>query len=129
MSKKIIVLSILGLTTLSMAMEGCYYDKSELLYPPSTCDTTTVTYSGTLKPAINTYCISCHSTGAGPSSGGGYILDTYAGVYDAAVTKGRLMGSLNHTSGYSAMPKGGGQLNICTLSQFQAWINAGAKNN
>ncbi len=129
MKKIISVISVLGLIVLLSTTEGCYYDKAQLLYPTSTCDTTNVTYSGTIKPVINAYCSSCHSTAAGPTSGAGYILDTYAGFYDATVTKNRLMGSVNHASGYSAMPKGGGQLTSCTLSQFQAWINAGAKNN
>ena len=129
MKKLTLALSTMGLIALFLASGGCYYDKEALLYPGgTTCDTATVTYSATVKPVINTYCISCHSTASGPSSGGGIVLDTHATLL-TYVNNGRLMGSLNHSSGYSAMPKGSGQLASCTLTQFQAWINAGAKNN
>jgi hypothetical protein len=29
----------------------------------------------------------------------------------------------------SAMPKGGGKLDNCTLNKFSSWINQGALNN
>jgi uncharacterized membrane protein len=118
-------LAVLGLYLVST---GCYYDKEELLYPGNTCDTTKVTYSGTVTTIINQYCTSCHSTGAGPTSGAGIILDTYNTIIPY-VNNGRLMGSLNHLSGYSAMPKGQAQLPTCNLKQLQAWINKGAPQN
>lgn len=110
-------------------VESCYYDKADLLYPDgkTVCDTsTTAKFSTDVLPVMNTYCNSgCHNTA---SASGGIILDTYNGV-KAQVTNGKLMGSINQGSGYSAMPKGGSKLNTCTIAKLQQWINAGAPNN
>jgi hypothetical protein len=89
------------------------------------CDTATFTFAGAVAPIMNTYCMGCHNP---TSLGGGYDLSTYTGV-KAVVASGRLMGSINHTSGYSAMPLGGSQLSSCQVTQIQKWINAGALNN
>ncbi len=109
--------------------QSCYYDKSDLLYPDGKvpCDTTVAAkFSTDVLPIMNTYCNSgCHSTA---SASAGIILDTYNGV-KAHVANGRLMGSINQTGGYSAMPKGGSKLNTCTIAKIQQWINAGAPNN
>ncbi|MFN8253592.1 MAG: hypothetical protein U0V75_17105 [Ferruginibacter sp.] len=109
--------------------ESCYYDKADLLYPDGKviCDTTTAAkFSTDVLPVMNTYCNSgCHNT---VSASGGIILDTYNGVKTQA-SNGRLMGSINQTSGFSAMPKGGNKLNTCTSAKIQQWINAGMPNN
>ena len=90
----------------------------------SGCDTTVFTYSGAVAPIINTYCKGCHNAA---SLGGGIDLSTYTGVKASA--SGRLMGSINHLAGYSAMPQGGNKLSNCSLRQIQKWINAGKLNN
>ncbi len=89
------------------------------------CDTATFTFAGAVGPIMNTYCKGCHNPN---SLGGGYDLSTYNGVKSAAAS-GRLMGSINHTSGYSAMPQGGSKLSDCQITQVQKWINAGSLNN
>jgi mono/diheme cytochrome c family protein len=73
---------------------------------------------------MNTYCKGCHNQA---SLGGGIDLSTYATVKASAA--GRLMGSINHTAGYSAMPKGSNKLSDCQIRQIQKWINAGTLNN
>lgn len=110
--------------------QSCYYDKADLLYPDGKvpCDTTAVAkFSADVLPIMNASCNSggCHNTA---SAGGGVILDTYNGVKTQA-TNGRLMGSMNQTGAYSAMPKGGSKLNSCTLAKIQQWINTGTPNN
>jgi hypothetical protein len=49
-----------------LVISGCYYDVAEELYPSNgtTCDTSSVTYSLTVKPIIDQFCVSCHSQGA-----------------------------------------------------------------
>jgi hypothetical protein len=39
------------------------------------------------------------------------------------------MGTVNHATGYSAMPKGGGKLTDCEIRQLQTWIDNGTLNN
>jgi hypothetical protein len=108
-------------------ISSCYYDKEELLYPQgsNTCDTTSVTYSGAVTSILNTYCVSCHS-GTAPS--GSISLNSYTAV-KAQVTNGKLMGSINHASGFSPMPKNASKLSSCNISKIQKWVNAGSPNN
>ena len=42
---------------------SCYYDSEEALYPVinSACDTTNVTFSGTIVSLLANNCLSCHS--------------------------------------------------------------------
>jgi len=123
------LLSIVVLIIFLSLAGGCYYDKADLLYPDGKmpCDTSVVAkFSSDVLPVMNTYCVSgCHSTAA---ASGGVILDTYNGVKTQA-GNGRLLGSMNQTGSYSAMPKGGAKLNSCTLTKIQQWINSGTPNN
>lgn len=89
------------------------------------CDTTNVTYAGTIQPLMTNYCTGCHS-GAAPS--GGINLSSHAGVATVALN-GQLYGSINHAAGYVAMPQGGAKLSDCNIAKVRTWINAGAPNN
>ncbi len=91
----------------------------------SSCDTTTYTYALAVQPLMATNCVGCHSTA---SAGGGIDLSSYAQVKVYA-TNGRLFGSINHTPGYSAMPKNQAQMPACQIIQIKKWIDAGALNN
>lgn len=90
----------------------------------SGCDSTLFTYSGAVSLTMNTYCKGCHNPA---SLGGGIDLSTYATVKASAA--GRLLGSMVHTAGYSAMPKGSNKLSDCQISQIRKWIQAGTPNN
>lgn len=124
-------LFIIIITIVSISIfESCYYDKAELLYPGGNtpCDTSVVAkFSSEVLPVMNNSCNTsgCHNT---VSASNGVILDTYAGVRTQALN-GRLMGSMNHSAGFSAMPKGASKLNSCILIKIQQWINSGAPNN
>ncbi|MDP4289627.1 MAG: hypothetical protein Q8908_00945 [Bacteroidota bacterium] len=89
----------------------------------TTCDTTTVTYSGTVAPILTTNCTGCHSSSGTSST----KLDSYTGV-KAAVTAGRIMGAIQHLTGYIAMPPGS-SLSACDIGKMKAWIYRGALNN
>lgn len=89
------------------------------------CDTANVTFTASVKGIITNKCQGCHSSS---SPGGGYDLSTYNGI-KAVVDNGKLWGSVNFLSGYSAMPKGGTKLSTCELARIRKWIAAGAPNN
>jgi len=88
------------------------------------CDTTNVTYSGIVSKTINTYCFGCHNPA---NAGGGIDVSTYSGLASIAAN-GKLMGSINQLSPYSAMPKGG-KLDDCKIKQIQKWVEKGYPNN
>ena len=112
-----------------LVLTSCYRDVEEQLYPggsAASCDTSSVTYAATIAPLLqNNGCISCHSGGA-PSAG--ISLQTYAQVRSVA-QNGKLYGAINHSPGFSAMPKGGNKMNACAISRIKSWIDAGAINN
>ena len=126
---KIIALLVVSILSV-LSFESCYYDKADLLYPggEGPCDTSLVAkYSTEVLPIMSVSCNTggCHNT---IDAASGVILDTYNGVKAQALT-GRLMGSMNHANGFSAMPKGAGKLTNCTLEKIQQWINSGTPNN
>ncbi|RME13709.1 MAG: hypothetical protein D6799_07825 [Bacteroidetes bacterium] len=90
----------------------------------TSCDTTNVTYTNTIKAIFDNNCIGCHNA---YSPAGGYALDSYMGSKICAQS-GRLMGSIQWLSGYSPMPKGGNKLSDCNIKKIQKWINAGMPN-
>lgn len=107
-------------------LSGCYYDKEEELYGAGSCDATNVNFTSTVTGILNNYgCVGCHS---GSSPSGNISLQDYSAVKTAA-QNGKLFGAINHSPGFSPMPKGGGKLSACDISRIKAWIDAGAVNN
>ena len=112
-------------------LSGCYYDNEEDLYPNETpCDTTNVTFSGTVLPILNDYCNACHGSG---SQSGGIVLDNYESVSKQAKIPagqpGSLYGAITHDPGNSPMPKSGGQLSDCNIKKIEIWIADGTPDN
>jgi hypothetical protein len=124
-NKTTLALLMLGVLFLLFFATGCYYDKAELLYPNTACDTATITYRSSVIPILSSNCTSCHG-GSTPSAS--IKLDTYAGVKQQ-VDNGRLWGAVSHAANYSPMPKGGNMLSTCNLAKIRLWIAAGAPNN
>ncbi|MFM8591889.1 MAG: c-type cytochrome domain-containing protein [Sphingomonadales bacterium] len=91
----------------------------------SSCDANVFTYSGAVKPMLDTKCVGCHSA---TSPGGTINLSTYALVRTVALN-GKLYGSIAHQAGYSPMPKNSAKLSDCEITQVQRWIAAGSLNN
>ncbi|WP_188133778.1 c-type cytochrome domain-containing protein [Chitinophaga sp. CF418] len=91
----------------------------------SACDTSIFTYSRAVAPIISVNCKGCHNP---TSLGGGVDLSNYNGVKVVALN-GRLAGSINHVSGYVAMPQGGNKLPACQIKQIEKWVQSGATNN
>jgi len=88
------------------------------------CDPTKFTYAAIIQPIINNQCVGCHKPG---SLSGNVDLSTYSGV-NVQASNGKLVGSVSHTVGYAAMPKGG-KLSDCQIIQIKNWVDAGALNN
>jgi len=122
------ITSFIVVAFISLAIVSCYYDKAELIYSVSTatCDTTAVKYSTDVVGILTGSCYVCHSGTAG--AGAGIKLDAYASL-KTYVNNGKLKASIMHSPGASAMPKGGGKLNDCSINKIVAWINNGSPNN
>ncbi|MBL7929960.1 MAG: hypothetical protein JNL47_10895 [Bacteroidia bacterium] len=119
-------LTILLASVMIMTIAGCYYDIEEELYPNATaCDTSGITYSGTVSVIMQQNCLSCHSAA---SAQGNVVLATYNDVKNYAQS-GALAGAINHSSGFSPMPKGGNKLKSCDIRKIELWIASGIPNN
>ena len=118
------------LILLIVFITGCYYDTEERLYPvvSTSCDLTNVTFAATVKPILQASCLNCHSNSNAVNNGGGLKLENYADV-KTQVSNGKLMGTVKHSSGFQAMPQGGGKITDCEINQLQKWIDNGILNN
>ncbi len=125
---KNILYALLFFTLLTGILYSCYYDNIEYLYPElsTNCDTTNVTFSGSIVTLLQNNCWTCHSNSAASSFGGNIKLQNYA---DVVAMSDRIRGSILHENGYSAMPKNGGMIDNCSLKQYQLWLSAGKPNN
>jgi hypothetical protein len=81
------------------------------------CDSSNVTYSSKIAPITTVWCIGCHN---GTTLSGGFSLETYDEMV-ACANGGRLMGALNHETGYPPMPKNS-TLPGCGIALFRIWI-------
>lgn len=119
-------LKLIAVAAMIITLHSCYYDNVEDLYPSSSgCNTTNVTYSNSVLPVIDTYCISCHNDAL---ANGNVSFSSYEKIA-AVATSGKLLGVIRHDSGYPPMPQGADKLPDCTIMQIEAWVNAGAPNN
>jgi mono/diheme cytochrome c family protein len=93
---------------------------------PGTCDTSNVTYKGTIRTLLQNNCVGCH-TGA-TTTNNQVDLSTYVGVQTVAIN-GRMIGSIEHAPALVAMPYHIDKLFECQIRQIKAWVNGGALNN
>jgi len=106
---------------------SCYYDSVEYLYPQinNTCDTTNITFSGSVKPILDNFCLSCHNNSNADASGFGIKLENIADV-EIKANDGTLMKSILHTGNFPMpLPLGSPKLDDCKIATFRIWI---AKN-
>jgi hypothetical protein len=109
----------------SVVLSGCYYDIAEELYPGSICDTTAVTFSGSVNGILQQNCISCHNSSI---TSGNVNLEGFSHV-NTYVQNGRLIGTITHSAGFIPMPQGAGKLSDCEIATIQRWVNNGTQNN
>ena len=119
-------LKLIAVAAMIIALHSCYYDNVEDLYPSSsTCDTTNVTYTNSVKPVIDANCLSCHNDAL---ANGNVSFSSYDKIA-AVATSGKLLGVIRHDSNYPPMPLGADKLPDCTIKKIEVWVNAGAQNN
>jgi cytochrome c5 len=118
-------ISILTIAIFLLFFVSCYYDNEEALYPTlsNACDTTNVTFSGTIASILSNNCHSCHSN-ANAAFGGGIHLQSIA---DIITNSSKIVVSIKQT-GSKPMPPGG-KLSSCSITQFDIWVRNGMPNN
>jgi hypothetical protein len=116
MKIKFALLSVLGL---SLVLTSC--KKGD----PITYDCTglTPTYTSDVKVLMDNKCATsgCHSAN---SKADGKDFSSYSAVKNDA-SKSSFMGSMQHLSGYKAMPQGGTKLSDTELQTISCWISNG----
>lgn len=122
---KRLFISIATIAIFLLFFVSCYYDNEEALYPTldSACDTTNVTFSGTISPILNSNCYSCHSNANAPF-GGGIHLQAFA---DVVTNSAKMTVSIKQT-GAKPMPPSG-KLTNCSITKFDIWVRNGMPNN
>jgi uncharacterized membrane protein len=111
-------------------LQSCYYDVEEELYPSSGgCDTANITLANKVKPILQGQCYACHSAANAGATGAGINVETYTNL-KAQVDNGKLLKSIKHESGASAMPKGSSsKMDACEIMIIEKWVSKGAPNN
>ena len=114
-----IISAVLLMTT------GCYYDNEEELYPFAYCDTTNVTYRGTIEPIVQRSCAipGCHV----PGGDGNGDFTQFPEVLEK-VENGSFLNSVKGTGDAIPMPPND-PLRACEVRQIELWIAAGARND
>lgn len=125
---KRILLSAGTFLIITLFFSTCYYDNEEALYPviDTTCDTTNVTYSVTIVTMMNNNCYSCHSNKTAAAYGNNIRLEDYA---DVVASSAKTTTSIKHTGSTSPMPKNGGKIKSCYITQWDIWVRKGMVNN
>ncbi len=85
------------------------------------CDTTAFAYAANISKLITTNCSGCHNTGSTK-------IGTYADLKVVA-DNGKLWGTINHSTGFLAMPNSTTKISDCDIKRIRKWLNAGAPNN
>ncbi len=109
-------------------LSSCYNDSEEELYPGTgggICDTSNITFSGTIQPILASNCNHCHNSSI---TSGGVVTDSYQALLPH-VQSGIFRKAVNHEPGATPMPQNAQKLPACELTKINAWINAGAPNN
>ncbi len=113
------------LSLMTVLLSSCYYDVEEDLYGPLDCNPIDVSYSTDIGSIMENYCNSCHNLG---TQSGGVRTDNYRELKIVA-DNGRLLGSIKHEDGFTAMPQGVDLLSSCNISKIEVWITEGTKDN
>lgn len=113
---------VTGLSLAMFILQGCYYDKEELLYPGSVVDCSSVSAKYTdVQPIINTKCATagCHTTAA---AAGGIALETYDQVRTMSVRINQRVIVERTMPPASPLPTN-------EIAILKCWINSGVPNN
>ena len=125
---KRLYINIVIISIFSLFFVSCYYDNEEALYPviDTTCDTTNVTYSVTIVTMMNNNCYMCHSHTVAAANGNNIHLESYS---DVVANSAQITQSIKHTGSITPMPKNGGKIKSCYITQWDIWVRNGMVNN
>jgi len=84
----------------------------------TTCDTTNVTFAGSVAPILQKSCDGCHNSS---TSFGGIDL-TNTNQLALLGSNGSLLGAIRQKPGYIPMPPGGNKLSNCDIETIAIWI-------
>lgn len=87
------------------------------------CSNVTPTYTSNVKSILDANCATsgCHNTSSKKS---GYDLSTYETTKTAANNQA-FVGSVQHKSGYSKMPRGASKLSEADVKTITCWVQSG----
>ncbi len=124
MRRKNVIIIILA----AVITGSCYYDSEEYLYPQlnNNCDTTSVTFSGSVIPLLQDHCWSCHANSNAAALGNNIRLEDYN---DIKAESPFLLGAIRHEPPRSFMPKDAPMLSNCLIQQFAIWVDDGTPQN
>lgn len=98
---------------------ACKHSPDEIAKPVITlCDSVNVSFNRSVNPVFQSKCVSCHNS---TTAGGNIDLSKYSDIARVALS-GQLMGSIEHKSGFSPMPKNADKLTVCDIAQIRKWI-------
>lgn len=125
MARRVIVSVLFFAVFLIFFSPSCENNNELDLYGPTKCDTDNITWKSKVSAILQKNCVSCH----GPDlSYNGVRHDSYATEL-VVVKDGRLRGVINHSDGFSKMPKDRGKLPECELKILNLWLDKGAPEN
>jgi uncharacterized membrane protein len=124
MSTPRIIVTVITALLVATGLQGCYYDKEELLYHKTgavDCTTVSAKFSTDVAPLIQNKCATagCHNAAG---AAGGTVLETYtqiAGV-SARVYQRCVVDKTMPTSG---------PLSTTEIAIISCWVNSGTPNN
>lgn len=101
---------------------SCEKEEAQEL-PTYDCTGLTPTYTAEIKPIIDTNCATtgCHNSS---SQAGGINLSTYA-LTSSESNNARFLGSIQHLSAYSSMPRNSAKLSDTAIQLIFCWVENG----
>lgn len=105
-------------------LNACYYDVEEELYG-NVCIDLPATYSGAVLEVLQVNCYQCHSA---ETNFGDVNLEGYEQL-KIYVDNGSFVGTIDHMSGFSAMPQDRPKMLECDINLIKSWVDNGALNN
>jgi len=123
--KKLIIISVLVISSLCFIPTGCENNSEEDLYGVIICDTTNITWDSKISKIFQDNCVSCHNSELNYN---GIRHDTYEEELKV-IQSGRLRGAVNHENGFTPMPFNQGKLPVCELQLINLWLDHGAPEN
>ncbi|MEN8927462.1 MAG: hypothetical protein ABF242_05005 [Flavobacteriales bacterium] len=112
---------------ISIVLVSCKKEVAEKAPEPEVPEPLVVRFATDVQPIFQANCGTgnvCHGT---INAERGYIFETHAGA--EAASSAKIIGSINHQSGFSNMPRTGPKLSQDKIDIIEAWINGGKLND